>query len=517
MKNIQLIIIFIIMFSYPAFGQIDSYQVDNPVFVFNNAFNKRDISYNRIAKLLDELGYDGIEHREIEDLFELKQELEKYGLKIYADYARFDLEKDPPYVPEWKDVFPRIAGTDLILWVYIRSDKYKSSDLTADEEVVNKLRKLADMAKPYGIRVAIYHHYKYVAEKPLDSYRLAKLADRDNVGAVFNLCHFLRTGNEKDLPEIMEKIAPALYAVSISGADKGNTREMGWNRLIQPLGEGSFDVYKVVSLLWDNGYKGPVGFQCYTIEGEPEDFLKKSIGTWEHYKSLYEQGINKLTEKEKAGGWELLFDGYSTNGWRGIHKESFPETGWEIKNGEIRVTASGGAESAHGGDVITTEQYGDFELKWQWKLLTKGGNSGLKYFVKESDGEKENEKYGFGLEYQILDDDNHPWMLEGKMKPNDEHTVGAAYGLFAPSANKKPKPLGEWNQSRIVAKGNKVEHWLNGEKILEYERGSKLFMENLQKSKFKGFQEYGQAEKGHVLLQDHGNKVRFRNIKIRKM
>ena len=509
------ILIIISVISLTGYSQNDTDITDNPVFVFNNAFNKRDLSYDQIAKLLDELGYDGIEHREVEGIFKLKEELNRHGLKIYADYARVDLDKEPAWLAEWNDAFPKLSGTELILWVHIHSEKYGPSDPEAAKEVVPVLQELADMAKPHGIRIAIYHHIRYVAEKPMDSYNLAKLVDRDNVGAVFNLCHFLRTGDEQDLPGIIEKIAPELFAVSISGADKGNTREMGWDRLIQPLGEGSFDVYKVVSLLWDNGYKGPVGFQCYTIEGEPEEFLKKSMNTWKHYQSLYKQGINKLTEEEKEQGWRMLFDGFSTKGWRGINKDSFPETGWEIKNGEIRVTASGGAESAHGGDIVTKDQYGDFELKWQWKMLTKGGNSGVKYFVKEGKGE--NEKYGYGLEYQLLDDENHPWMLEGKMKPNDKHTLGAAYGLFAPSPDKNPKPTGEWNHSRIVAKGNHVEHWLNGEKILEYERGSKRFMDNLEKSKFKDMKNYGQANEGHILLQDHGNKVRFRDLKIRKL
>ena len=517
MNNILIPLIFIVTWgmSQHGYSQNSNDVTDNPVFVFNNAFNKRGLSYKQIAKLLDELDYDGIEHREVEGIFELKEELNKHGLEVYADYARVDLDKEPFWLAEWNDAFPKLSGSGLILWVHIHSEKYGPSDPEAAKDVVPVLQELADIARPYGIRIAIYHHIRYVAEKPLDSFRLAKLVDRDNVGAVFNLCHFLRTGDEKDLPGIIEKIAPELFAVSISGADKGNTREMGWDRLIQPLGEGSFDVYKVVSLLWDNGYKGPVGFQCYTIEGEPEEFLKKSMYTWKHYQSLYNQGINKLTEEEKEQGWNLLFDGYTTNGWRGINKDSFPGKGWEIKDGAIHVTASDGAESAHGGDVVTKDQYGDFELKWQWKMLTKGGNSGVKYFVKEGKGE--NEKYGYGLEYQLLDDESHPWMIKKKMEPNDKHTLGAAYGLFAPSPDKNPKPLGKWNDSRIVVRGNLVEHWLNGNKILEYERGSEVYTENLQKSKFKDVQNFGMAEKGHILLQDHGSQISFRNIKIRKL
>jgi hypothetical protein len=148
-------------------------------------------------------------------------------------------------------------------------------------------------------------------------------------------------------------------------------------------------------------------------------------------------------------------------------------------------------------------------------MLTKGGNSGLKYYVKEeltSEG-----SYGYGLEYQILDDDNHPWMLEGKMSPNDYHTIGALYEFFAPSETKVVKPLGQWNTSRIVSHKNQVEHWLNGRKVLSYERGGKEYKEQLNKSKFKDIENFGQEERGHILLQDHGSLVYFRNIKIREL
>ena len=225
---------------------------------------------------------------------------------------------------------------------------------------------------------------------------------------------------------------------------------------------------------------------------------------------------NILSEEEKAAGWELLFDGYSSAGWRGIAKETFPKQGWEILDGELRSKLSDGAESANGGDVITLNEYGpDFELAWEWKMLTKRGNTGVKYFVKE--GLTTNGNYGYGLEYQILDDMNHPWMLEGKMQPNDYHTAGSLYEFFPATDSKRVKPLGEWNISRIVSKESHVEHWLNGEKILEYERGGKEFNKMLKKSKFKDIENFGKEENGHILLQDHGSQVHFRNIRIRQL
>lgn len=223
---------------------------------------------------------------------------------------------------------------------------------------------------------------------------------------------------------------------------------------------------------------------------------------------------NKLTRVEKKNGWKLLFNGKTFKGWKGINLNKMPDVGWEVIDGEIVNNATNGAESGNGGDIIFKKQYSSFELQWDWKMITQGGNSGLKYFVKE--GLSKNSKYGVGLEYQILDDQYHPWMLSGKMKPNDYHTLGSLYEIF-PAENKKPNPLKSWNHSRLVCKGKHVEHWLNGIKVLEYKRGSKDFRAKVEASKFNRFENFGEAEQGHILLQDHGNVVHFRNIKIKEL
>lgn len=218
-------------------------------------------------------------------------------------------------------------------------------------------------------------------------------------------------------------------------------------------------------------------------------------------------------DSEKKEEWKPLFDGRTTTGWRAINGKAFPDTGWEVADGALMVNASDGKESGNGGDIVTTDEYSDFVLDWEWKMMTKGGNSGVKYFVKE--GLSDNEKYGVGLEYQILNDENHPWMLEGKMKPGDFHTMASLYEIY-PAANASPKPLGEWNNSRIVAEDSHVEHWLNGVKVLEFERGSDDFRKRVKASKFSRYKNFGEATQGHILLQDHGSKMAFRNIKIRE-
>lgn len=261
---------------------------DNPVFVFNNAFNNRDFSYAEIAEVLDSLEYDGIEHREVDGIFELQRELGDHGLEIFTDYMKIDLDAEMPYLPEWKEALPKLKGTNLILWVHIHSERYEPSDLAADMEIVPILRELADESAPYGIRIAIYPHTNFVAETPEDSYRIAMATERNNVGSVFNLCHFLKVMGDVDPKPILEKIRPKLFAISISGADTGQTTEMEWDRLIQPVGKGSYDVYQVVKDLWDLNYQGPIGFQCYNIDGNPREFLKTSMDSYRSFLERYQ-------------------------------------------------------------------------------------------------------------------------------------------------------------------------------------------------------------------------------------
>jgi len=496
----------------------DRPEFNNPVFAFNNSFFKNGEAirpYEIQAKLLKEFGFDGIEHRETKGILELKEAFDKEGLNIYADYVAIDIDKDQPYLAEWKEMIPKLAGTGIILWVHIHSEKFEPSDENADELIVPILQELADLANPYGVRFAIYPHVNLVAEKVEDSFRLAKKAKRENVGSVFNLCHFLRTDSEENLKNVIDLTMPKLFAVSVSGADYGDTQKMGWDRLIQPLGEGTFDVYRLIEYLVESGFDGPVGVQCYRIPGEPEETLAESGKAWAGFKKRYEQKNNSLTKEEKKDKWELLFNGFSADKWRSVNQKSFPESGWEIKNGALVSYAIDGAESGNGGDIISKSKYENFILKWEWKMDSKGGNSGLKYYVQEGIGE--NRKYGFGLEYQILDDNNHAWMLNGKMKANDYHTLGSMYELYPASEDKRANPLGLWNQSKIVCNKNKIEHWLNGVRILECDRSSQDFKEKIAASKFKDVEGYGLVPEGHILLQDHGSIVHFRNILIKEI
>jgi hypothetical protein len=221
---------------------------------------------------------------------------------------------------------------------------------------------------------------------------------------------------------------------------------------------------------------------------------------------------NTLSDYEKKDGWKLLFDGKTSRGWIGAYKKSFPEKGWEIKDGIIKVMASAGGESANGGDIVTTEQFSAFDLSFEFKL-TPGANSGVKYFVTLSEN---NSGSAIGLEYQLLDDTLHP---DARMGVNGNRTLASLYDLI--KANKTArfiKQPGRWNSGRIIVyPNNHVEHYLNGIKVLEYERGSQAFRDLVAISKYKVWPGFGEAKQGHILLQDHGDEVSFRSIKIRSL
>lgn len=226
---------------------------------------------------------------------------------------------------------------------------------------------------------------------------------------------------------------------------------------------------------------------------------------------------NTLTAQERRDGWRLLWDGKTTKGWRSAKSDEFPSKGWVIEDGVLTVLPSGGGEAVGGGDIVTRERYSQFELKVDFKI-TPGANSGIKYFCQPNldpitgTGAKAATGSAIGLEFQILDDERHP---DAKLGRDGNRTVASLYDLIPASAEKHAYPIGEWNTAHIVVRGSHVEHWLNGRKVLEYERGSSAFRELVAQSKYKTIPGFGEWSDGHILLQEHGDRVSFRNVKIR--
>jgi hypothetical protein len=239
-----------------------------------------------------------------------------------------------------------------------------------------------------------------------------------------------------------------------------------------------------------------------------------------------ESGSGESPPSEKAPtfnegqdeGWELLFDGETFNGWRGLGREGIPEGHWIIEDGAIRKVSSGDVPTAadgqplEGGDIMTVDVYDDFELVFEWKVAP-GANGGVKYNVSEEMSTSSPPQYAaLGFEYQVLDDERHPDAQNG---PN--RTAAALYDLIAPNAQKPLGPVGEYNQARIVFRGDHGEHWLNGEKVVDFDLDSDAFKERFKESKYEPIPGFADKRKGHIVLQDHGDDVWFRNIKLREL
>jgi hypothetical protein len=241
----------------------------------------------------------------------------------------------------------------------------------------------------------------------------------------------------------------------------------------------------------------PLSYQLWSIQNRP--------GAQGEIVSS-DEVVNQLSEKEIKEGWRLLFDGITTKGWRGTYIDHFPRSGWQVKDGLLSVIPSyGAAKESRGGSIITIEQFSDFELSLECKIQA-GTNSGIKYFVKELLPARPGK--GLGLEYQIWDDDQ-------ERDPNKK--MACLYDLIV-AENKVPRPIGAFNEIRIIAKGRRVEHWLNGKRVITYKRGSKQYRKLIALSKYKDISGFGVAERGHILLQDEGGPgISFRNIKIREL
>jgi hypothetical protein len=231
--------------------------------------------------------------------------------------------------------------------------------------------------------------------------------------------------------------------------------------------------------------------------------------------------MNALTAAEQSEGWRLLFNGRDFTGWRGLGRDTVPTAHWKIEDGTIHKLPSGNVPVAPdgqplaGGDLMTVESFGDFELAFDWKI-SPGANSGVKYNVSEemSTANPTAAKAALGFEYQVLDDDRHP---DAKLGVGGNRTAAGLYDLIAPGAAKRVNPVGEWNTGRIVFRGNHAEHWLNGEKVVEYDLGTPRMDSLIAASKYATIKGFADRRVGHVVLQDHNDSVWYRNLKIRPL
>jgi 3-keto-disaccharide hydrolase len=227
--------------------------------------------------------------------------------------------------------------------------------------------------------------------------------------------------------------------------------------------------------------------------------------------------LNTLSAAEKKEGWKLLFDGKTFNGLRSYFETMEPSKGWSIEGGCFKNSKGNGRPRSGGGDIMTAELFTDFDFRFEWSM-PQGGNSGVYYLFQERQDKPgvgmymgDDGRSPVGFEYQLLDDERHPDALRN----GPIRSTGSLYSLIPPNDSKRLKPAGEFNESRIVVQGKHVEHWLNGAKIVEYDLGSQALIDAIAKSKYRDVPGFGDKTKTRILLQDHGDEVRFRNLKIR--
>ncbi len=262
----------------------DKARPTHPFFAFDNGVG-RELKWPpaQQAATLQALGYDGIGYTGTEQFAERQKAFHDQGLKIFNLYVPCFVDTPVPYDPQLIAAIPQLQGTGVILWLTVQGKA------TNDANAVRIVREIADAARPFGVRVALYPHKGFFVATAEEALRIVRQVERPNVGVTLNLCHELAAGNADRLDAILKACAPHLFLVSINGADRSG----GWNELIRPLGEGNFDVAGLLKRIDQVGYTGPIGLQCYNLKGAPEEHLKRSITAWRQLSSSLRQAGNK--------------------------------------------------------------------------------------------------------------------------------------------------------------------------------------------------------------------------------
>lgn len=258
------------------------FELNNAFFAFDNGTGRGELPLADQAAILAELGYDGIGFTGTANIPEMLRELDRRALTMFSTYVGATIGKDGPrYDPQLPTAIKQLAGRSTDIWLTIRGGLPTSPE--SDAQAVAVVREIAELAAASGLRVVLYPHTGFYVARTDDALRIAKQVNRDNVGVSLNLCHWLKTDGPNDLESLVKRAMPRLMLVSINGADDGPTQTMNWNRLIQPLDRGSFDVLSFLKTLKRCGYNGPIGLQCYQIPGDRRTNLQRSIGAWRHF------------------------------------------------------------------------------------------------------------------------------------------------------------------------------------------------------------------------------------------
>jgi len=288
-KLFVIVIVGLVMVTYPVCARK---KLNNTFYVQNtlNSLKNKPQTALEKAKLLKSIGYDGLEGSGYKDFFELKNALDQECLQMPVNYVSLHFEADGKLestsANEIKAMI-KASTKGSVIYFHLHSNSYKDNKGIGDKVVAGILRELSDYAAPSGVKLCTYPHFSLYCETVAHSVKLAKMVDRKNYGAAMNLCHLLKVEGSEGIEGKIKEFAPFLFAVNICGADDGDTKKLGWDRLIQPLGLGSFDTYRFIKTLADNGYTGPIGLQCFNLKGDAVETLTQSLQTWKGYKKRY--------------------------------------------------------------------------------------------------------------------------------------------------------------------------------------------------------------------------------------
>lgn len=427
--------------------------------------------------------------------------------------------------PEWKDLF---NGKNLDGWVKLNGTaEYRvEDDMIVGVSEMNTPNTFLATTKTYGDFIL---EFDFKVDDGLNSgvqFRSLSLPEYNN-GRVHGYQFEIDPSDRSWTGGVYDEARRGwIYPMNYNPEGENAFKKGEWNSArIEAIGNSIrtwVNGVECANLLDNTTTEGFIALQVHSINNE--ELAGKTV-SWrniriltdnlEQYKTPVNSNVkqlnqiaNTISELEASEGWELLWDGKTTNGWRGAKLDEFPEKGWVIEDGILKVLKGDGGESTNGGDIVTTKPYKNFMLKVDFRI-TEGANSGIKYFVDTNLNKGEGS--AIGCEFQILDDRNHP---DAKLGINGNRTLGSLYDLIA-APEDKPFRSGFFNTAMVVVQGNHVEHWLNGVKIVEYERNTEEWNALVQTSKYKDWPNFGNAEEGLLLLQDHGDEVWFQNIKIK--
>lgn len=427
--------------------------------------------------------------------------------------------------PEWKDLF---NGKNLDGWVKLNGTaEYRvEDDMIVGVSEMNTPNTFLATTETYGDFIL---EFDFKVDDGLNSgvqFRSLSLPEYNN-GRVHGYQFEIDPSDRSWTGGVYDEARRGwIYPMNYNPEGENAFKKGEWNSArIEAIGNSIrtwVNGVECANLLDNTTTEGFIALQVHSINNE--ELAGKTV-SWrniriltdnlEQYKTPVNSNVkqlnqiaNTISELEASEGWELLWDGKTTNRWRGAKLDEFPEKGWVIEDGILKVLKGDGGESTNGGDIVTTKPYKNFMLKVDFRI-TEGANSGIKYFVDTNLNKGEGS--AIGCEFQILDDRNHP---DAKLGINGNRTLGSLYDLIA-APEDKPFRSGFFNTAMVVVQGNHVEHWLNGVKIVEYERNTEEWNALVQTSKYKDWPNFGNAEEGLLLLQDHGDEVWFQNIKIK--